>query len=72
MCDHTHVHEVLPELYISGVEGANDISQLKQHSIQRVVNLSGCDDAFPDDFEYLRIWIADDSEQVFAGRSVAP
>lgn len=63
--EHQRVCEVISErLYISGADGAADVEQLRQHSIQRVINLSGREDSFPDEFEYLNIRTPDNHNQV--------
>lgn len=67
--DHTRITTVLKDcLYLTGAEGASDWPQVHEAKIQRVVNLSGLPDAFPDEvgMEYLTLEISDDADQDIA------
>ena len=55
--------EIINGLYISGYRSAFDDKLLKELGITHIINCSGLRNAFPEQFQYLRIDISDDKDE---------
>ena len=56
------MNEIIPGLYIGDWQDANNIENLKQHKIRRVINISELSIAYPELCKYLHIDITDDED----------
>lgn len=57
--------EILPHVFVSGEDVANDREALKKHGITHIINFAGltCENTFPGDFEYLKFNLYDSREE---------
>jgi predicted protein tyrosine phosphatase len=55
----SHIHCILPGLYLTGVSGASELWKLKLLNVAAIVNCGDASNTFPDRFEYLRVELRD-------------